>query len=166
MKTIFILGLIALSAQVFAGSAQSEITCSSASKKTQVTASLPGDSTEASVTVVLDATGPNRTKVSFVNQDMVDFSTMNGLDLTTGAEVRDIETRDKLPTSFGFSVLSGPQGTKVVNVSAYRNTIKLKTSNLGHRASFKAELSMVDPRPGHAPELKGIVVDCKLVQEI
>jgi hypothetical protein len=162
--------LLALSASALAGSSQVEIKCQSASGKTKILASVPGDDSTAFVTLTLpskvDATKTIST--SYLNTLLLEDMKLNNEDPTVlfpgyqTAVFSVIEHPDLGAYSINVLVQESGFDNSVLTLTAKATTLKIRDrSDSSRQGTFEALLEAVDPRtPNHSASIAPIAVSC------
>ncbi len=162
MKKLFVLvtALFVSQQYAFAGSAQAHLECSSASGKTQVSATFPGDSSESGVIFTIEGQ-----QLAYMDENMKEIRELNNnriYEEYANAQVVNIRTVDQLKKrKFAMTV---DWNSELFRMDAIPNTVKYTKTYGGSRATFKAQVQGIDPR--NFQKSKVIEVSCKYRYEI
>lgn len=156
MKSLITLFLIFNATLAFAGASNIDLLCSSGSGRTKIEAYVPGDMTDAILTLKVD-----NAKVTYLNQEAITTAEINNLPIPEG-KVSEIETLDKIEKkAYSLLVKTNVDGysTRALTLIALPDSVKVKGSTASLNATFKALLTGLDPRTeaGYLPE---ITLDC------
>lgn len=162
MLSRIIMTLVAMlaSQSAFAGSANAEIQCVSASGRTSVAVNFPVDHADAAITVTVDGKAQ-----SYVNKDLVEILELNNRDINVeypGHKVADLVAVKERSLINMTALTVTDQKFDDIHLSL-RSTGKLNTQRGRHGAEtirFKAELTGMDPRTENQSELPKITLNC------
>ena len=152
MKSLITLLALSVSISAQAGSANATFTCESASGRTTLSASVPGDYAEHNVELTID--GKTIDWYSEVNQTT--YTTQENSTVHVLGTLQD--------KNYHFMILN-TEGYKTLTFSAIPSSIRVKQTEYGETGTLKAIVSGNDPR-SLADQTPEITVDCSYSYEI
>jgi hypothetical protein len=152
MKNLFVMTLTTLfAATAFAGASNASFECVSASGRTTLSASVPGDYAEHSVTLKIDGK-----KVKYIDANVPAPSNKN----IKNSEIEVLGTMKDKNYSFAITEVGNPSAA-LLTLTAIPKSINVKDLSIGERGSLRAIIQGIDPRGDGTVVTKPIEVKCK-----
>lgn len=162
MKVLAIFSLFLCASTVFAGAANVELKCSSGSGRTKLIGYVPGDMTDAVLTLKVD-----QAAVTYLNRDAITDAVINNQPTPKGkiSEIDTLDLIEKKAYSLLVKTSKGDYNIKALSLIAIPDTVRLSESNSEVSATFNAKLNGLDPRIefGYLPE---ITLNCSYVYSL
>ncbi|WP_372655763.1 hypothetical protein [Halobacteriovorax sp.] len=152
MKSLITLLALSISISAHAGSANATFTCESASGRTALNASVPGDHAEHNVEFTID-------------EKTIDWYSEVNQTTYSMDENSKVYVLGKLEDKNYHFIITNTEGYKTLTFSAIPSSIKVTQTEYGEKGSLKAVIIGNDPR-SFTDQTPEITVDCSYSYEI